>query len=112
MKLLICGSRKITDFDLAPHIPEDCDTIISGGAKGVDTIAEDYAKTHGIPCITVLPDYQRYGTKAAPIKRNEQMVDMADAVLAIWDEVSKGTKHTIDYAEKSRKQTTVIIRKI
>ena len=39
MKLLIAGSRSITDFDLAPHIPDDVDEIISGGANGIDTLA-------------------------------------------------------------------------
>ena len=40
MKLLIAGSRNITDFDLAPHIPAEVDTIISGGACGIDDLAE------------------------------------------------------------------------
>ena len=40
MKLLIVGSRSITDFDLTPHIPADVDTVISGGAGGVDCLAE------------------------------------------------------------------------
>ena len=35
MKLLVVGSRSITDFDLSPYITEDVDTIISGGAGGV-----------------------------------------------------------------------------
>ena len=44
MKLLIAGSRGITEYDLAPHIPADTDLIISGGAKGVDALAEQYAE--------------------------------------------------------------------
>ena len=43
MKLLIVGSRSITDFDLQGHIPPETDLIISGGANGVDTLAEQYA---------------------------------------------------------------------
>lgn len=107
MKLLIAGSRTITAFDLAPHIPEDTDEIISGGAKGIDTLAEEYARVRGIPVTVIRPDYSKYGT-AAPIKRNEIMVVMADAVLAVWDGVSKGSRHTIEYAKKRGKDINII----
>ena len=40
MKLLIVGSRSITDFDLSPYISDDVDMIISGDANGIDTLAE------------------------------------------------------------------------
>ena len=107
MKLLVCGSRSIKDFDLSAYIPDECDMIITGGAKGIDTLAEKYADTHGIPKTVVLPDYEKYG-KAAPILRNEQMVDMADRVLAVWDEVSSGTKYAVDYAAKQNVPVTLI----
>ena len=41
MKLLIVGSRSITDYDISPHIPAETELIISGGANGVDTLAEN-----------------------------------------------------------------------
>ena len=107
MKLLIVGSRSITDFDLQGHIPPETDLIISGGANGVDTLAEQYADKYRISKVIVRPDYARYG-KAAPLKRNEVMVDMCDEVLVIWDGVSKGTKFTIDNAKKKGKRVTVI----
>ena len=107
MKLLIVGSRSITDFDLQGHIPPETDLIISGGANGVDTLAEQYADKYRISKVIVHPDYARYG-KAAPLKRNEVMVDMCDEVLVIWDGVSKGTKFTIDNAKKKGKRVTVI----
>lgn len=108
MKLLICGSRSIKDFDLSPYVPEDTTMIISGGAKGIDTVAEEYAVSRNIPTTIIRPDYARYGKFAAPIKRNIRMVDMADSVLAIWDGKSSGTKRTIEYAEKTGKSVTVI----
>ncbi|MCC8161147.1 MAG: hypothetical protein LIO53_07580 [Oscillospiraceae bacterium] len=46
MKLLVVGSRSITNIDIAPYIPKDTDTIISGGANGIDTLAEQYADKH------------------------------------------------------------------
>ena len=43
MKLLIAGSRKIEDFDISKYVTNEIDVILSGGAKGVDTIAEEFA---------------------------------------------------------------------
>ena len=106
MKFLIAGSRSITSFDLSPYIPADADLIITGGASGIDTLAEAYADERGIPTLTVKPRYEKYG-RAAPILRDEEMVDMADAVLVIWDGVSRGSKHTADYARKKGKPLTV-----
>lgn len=107
MKLLIAGSRFITSFDLSPYVPADVELIITGGAKGVDTLAEAYAKERGIPAVTVKPCYERYG-RAAPILRDEEMVDLADSVLVIWDGVSRGSRHTADYARKKGKPLTVV----
>ena len=107
MKLLIVGSRSITDFDLSPYVSADVDTIISGGAGGVDTLAEQYADTRRLSNYIIRPRYDLY-RRAVPLKRNEQMVDVSDAVLAIWDGQSKGTQHTIKYAEKANKPLTVV----
>jgi len=107
MKLLVVGSREITDFDLSPYIPDGVDMIISGGANGIDTAAEKYADSHRISKIIIRPQYERYG-RGAPLKRNQEMVDMADSVLVIWDGKSRGTKFTMDYAEKVGKRVTLI----
>lgn len=76
MKLLVVGSRSITDFDLSPYILTDVDTIISGGAGGIDSLAENYADIHRISKYIVRPRYDLYG-RAAPIKRNGEIVDIA-----------------------------------
>lgn len=107
MKLLIVGSRSITDFDLSPYIPTGFDTIISGGAEGIDHLAEQYADLHRLSKYIIRPRYDLYG-RAAPLKRNEQMVDMADAVLVIWDGRSKGTQHILKYVKKVNKPITLV----
>ncbi|MBE6566186.1 MAG: DUF2493 domain-containing protein [Ruminococcaceae bacterium] len=110
MKLLVVGSRSITDFDLSVFISDDVDTVISGGAKGVDALAEEYADRHRLSKYIFRPRYDLYG-RAAPIRRNEQMVDFCDAVLVIWDGHSKGTQHTIKYAKRIDKPITVVFVK-
>lgn len=107
MKLLIVGSRSIANFDLSPYIPLDVETVISGGANGIDSLAEQYADSHRISKYIIRPQYNLFG-RAAPLKRNEQMVDIADAVLIIWDGHSKGTKYTLKYAQKRDKPISLV----
>ena len=109
MKLLIIGSRCIESFDLSDFISKDTELIISGGAKGVDSIAERYADENNISKLILRPKYKKYG-KAAPLKRNQQMIDLADEILVIWDGVSKGTKYSIEYATRRNKSIKVIIK--
>lgn len=108
MKLLIVGSRSITDYDISPHIPAETELIISGGANGVDTLAEKYADKHKISKLILRPQYKLY-RKGAPLKRNDRMVELCDKVLVFWDGASRGTKHTIDYAKKLGKPIEVIV---
>ena len=108
MKLLISGSRGITDFDLAPYIPQNTDTIICGGAKGIDQIAEEYADRMHLAKMIVRPQYERFG-RAAPLKRNEEMVRMADEVLIIWDGVSRGTDYTAKKAKDMQKPLRMVL---
>jgi len=108
MRLLIVGSRKIEKFDLNGFISPNVDIIISGGAVGVDSIAEKYADDHKLSKLIIRPRYDIYG-RCAPIKRNEEMVELADEVLVIWDGHSRGTKSTIDFAKKKNKKLRVII---
>ena len=107
MKLLIVGSRGIDDFDLSAFVPPETDLIISGGANGIDTVAEEYADKHRISKLILRPKYELYG-RGAPLKRNEEMVELADAVLVIWDGKSRGARYTAEYAKKKKKVVTVI----
>lgn len=108
MRLLIVGSRGINKFDISPYVPKDTNLIISGGAKGIDQIAEEYADKNKISKLVLRPEYSLYG-KAAPIRRNETMINIADEIIAVWDGVSNGTKHSINYAKKKNKPMQIII---
>ena len=107
MKLLIAGSRSITDFDLSPYISKEVDEIISGGANGIDALAEKYADERRISKHIIRPQYHLY-KKAAPIKRNAEMIKIADKILVIWDGKSKGTLSTINYAKKIKKEINIV----
>lgn len=106
MKIAIIGSRNIAEVDLSFYVSLS-DEIVSGGARGVDTVAAAYAAEKGLKLTVFLPEYERYG-RAAPIKRNYQIVDYADKVIAFWDGVSKGTQSVIKYAEKAGKPCEVV----
>ena len=107
MKIAIIGSRNLQVIDIEKYLPPDCTEIVSGGAKGIDTCAEQYACKHHIPCTVFLPEYEKFG-RAAPIKRNKQIVDYADMILAFWDGCSHGTRFVIQYCKKTKKPCRVI----
>ena len=95
MRIAVIGSRGLTVDDLGLYLPDETTEIISGGARGVDTSAREYALSHGIRLTEFLPDYGRYG-RSAPLRRNITIIDNADLVLAFWDGRSRGTRFVID----------------
>ena len=84
MKLAIIGSRELIVHDLEKYLPKEVTEIVSGGAKGIDACARAYAKANSIKLTEFLPEYEKYG-RSAPLKRNIQIIDYADEVLAFWD---------------------------
>ena len=109
MRVAVVGSRNITAVNISEYISE-CDEIVSGGARGVDTCAAEYARQNGLKLTEFFPQYERYG-RSAPIKRNYEIVDYADSLLVFWDGCSKGTLSVIKYAEKIGKPCKIIICK-
>lgn len=99
MKVAVIGSRGLCVEHLEDYLPKDTTEIISGGARGVDASAKEYAQRHGLKLTEYLPEYSRYG-RSAPLKRNITIIENADIVLAFWDGVSRGTKHVIDNCKK------------
>ncbi len=110
MKLAIIGSRglHITTFDR--YLPQNVTEIVSGGALGIDTCARMYAQSHGLKYTEFLPQYDQFGRRA-PLVRNLQIIDYADAVLAFWDGESRGTKFVIDKCIQAEKKIRVFILK-
>lgn len=114
MKIAIIGSREAGNINLEQELINRLgiftnDTIISGGARGIDTLAAQVARKHGIRLLEFRPDYATYG-RGATFVRNRQIVDEADVVIAFWNGTSRGTKYTIEYAKK--KYVPVVIIKI
>lgn len=97
MKLAVIGSRDCGSYGverILERLPEDCTEIITGGARGIDELAAQAARLRGIPLVRILPEYRKYGKRAALI-RNARIVELADKVLAFWDFSSAGTANAI-----------------
>ncbi len=99
MRVAVVGSRGLKIDSLEGYLPSCVTEIVSGGAKGVDTSAREWARANGLKLTEFLPDYKRYG-RAAPLKRNITIIENADLVLAFWDGVSRGTQYVINYCRK------------
>lgn len=101
MKVIIAGSRTIHSYKaVCQAIAEsgfEVTEVVSGGASGVDTLGERWARGKGINIRQFLPDWAKFG-KSAAYKRNVQMGDYADGLIAIWDGASKGTGHMLTIA--------------
>jgi hypothetical protein len=105
MKLAIVGSRDINNFNTIEEKIKsnynigNIQVIISGGAKGVDQLAEIFAQKYNKELKIFYPDWNIYGAKAAFI-RNTLICENSDQIVAFWDGKSKGTKMTIDIANR------------
>ena len=108
-KPVVCinGSRTITSINLDRFInPNHIGTLVLGGANGIDTIAENWAKRHNVNYIIFYPEWARYG-KSAGMRRNKLMIDISDILISFWDGKSVGTKQTIDYAQRLNRKIII-----
>ncbi|MBC8266293.1 MAG: DUF2493 domain-containing protein [Flavobacteriales bacterium] len=112
-KVIIAGSRDFNNFSKLKSV---CDfllkdfkkvVIISGGAKGADQLGERYAELRGFKVKLYKADWKKYG-KSAGIKRNAEMAEYADMLIAFWDGKSKGTANMISLAKKANIQVNII----
>ena len=117
MKYLVVGSREFYDYDKVCRVL-DCiikkdGEIISGHARGADTLAERYALEHNIKTKIFPADWNRYG-KRAGILRNLEMLDYIEnskeesICIAFWDLSSSGTEFTVKNSEKRGIRTIII----
>jgi hypothetical protein len=110
MSIAVIGSRTFTDYQTLESVMLDVlkekganpreVTIVSGGAKGADSLARDFAQKHGAQCMEFLPDWEKHG-KSAGVLRNADIVKNSDFVLAFWDGQSRGTRHSLEFARKN-----------
>lgn len=109
MKLAIVGSRTYPDLDAVYNyvasLPDDT-IIISGGARGVDRTAESAAREFGLQVDIHPAQWGKYG-KSAGYRRNADIVNACDELVAFWDGESKGTLHSIHTASDLGKRVTV-----
>ena len=115
-KVIIAGSRGFSNYKL---LKEKCNEylrekrkeyniiIISGGARGADTLAEKYAQDEGFSLEVFPANWNKFG-KSAGFIRNEQMAEIADALIAFWDGKSHGTKHMIEIMENKKLLVRVV----
>jgi hypothetical protein len=103
VKVIIAGSRGIDDYPtvLRAIVAADFDIteVVSGGARGVDRLGEKYAALQGLPVKRFIPDWANDG-KRAGFDRNREMAHYADALIAVWDGQSRGTRHMIEVATR------------
>lgn len=114
MKIIIAGGRSFNDYEL---LERECDRIIgnydgeiiivSGTAKGADKLGEHYAFNRGYQVEHHPADWDNYG-KAAGYRRNREMAQCSDALIAFWDSESKGTSHMIDLGDEYKLKVFVI----
>ncbi|MFX4303025.1 DUF2493 domain-containing protein [Alicyclobacillus tolerans] len=110
LKIAIVGSRnfphreKIEDY--IKNLDKDI-IIVSGGARGVDAIAEQTARQLGLKTEIYPADWKKYG-KSAGYRRNIQIAEALDRIVAFWDGKSKGTFHTIEIAKKQGKPVEIV----
>lgn len=87
------------------HLEGDI-TVVSGGAKGVDTWATEIATDRGFTTVEIRPNWQKFG-RGAGFHRNTEIVRAADDVVAFWDQVSNGTFDTMKKAVELRRDLMV-----
>lgn len=126
MIVAVVGSRGFKDLALVASYVKSLDPgtkVISGGARGVDSIAIEAARRAGFEwkeykanwddltqpdaVIKTRPDGSKYDAKAGH-RRNKVLAQLADKVVAFWDGTSKGTMDTVTLAKKMRKNVVVI----
>jgi len=110
MKLAVVGSRDFSAYGLLRdelNKIEEITEIVSGGARGADSLAEFYAKKHGIKPVVFEANWIAFGKPAGNI-RNTSIVNYCDQLIAFWDGHSSGTKDSINKAKAQGKLLKIV----
>ena len=114
MNLIIAGGRLFNNYQLLKNsVDKLCKNhkitnIISGKAKGADSLGEKYAKERDINIIAKEADWNLFG-KSAGYRRNVEMANIATHAIVFWDGESKGSKHMIDIMKQQNKPVRVVL---
>ena len=110
MKTIIAGGRNVTTYSFVEEAVKQSGfsitEVVSGCARGADTLGENYAAKHNIPVKKFPADWSL--GKSAGYLRNLDMGNYGDALIAFWDGQSKGTKHMIDIALEKNLNVRII----
>lgn len=113
MKVIIAGSRAVDSYPsvaLAVAMSGfEITEVVSGTARGVDLLGERWAALNDVPVKRFPADWDRLGKRAGH-ERNHQMAQYADALVAVWDGQSAGTRGMIWLAE--RELISVYVHKV
>lgn len=107
-KVAVVGGRNFLDYNFLKgvlnsyHRQHIISVVVSGGARGADSLAERWAHTNQVDLHVFMAKWNQYGNKAG-YKRNLLIAEYADLVIAFPDKQSKGTYHTIGLFERFNK---------
>lgn len=111
MKIAIAGSRTFANYEVMCAFIErslsdvefnSIEAVVSGGARGADTLAEQYARENGLELIVFPAEWKRHGRKAGPL-RNVKIIQECDLCFAFWNGQSRGTEHDISLCKRMGK---------
>jgi hypothetical protein len=115
MRIIIAGGREFDDYtklkEYCNHSFQKIDKstieIVSGTAGGADTLGERYAGDNGLTIKRFPANWDKY-KKGAGYRRNAEMAEYAQSLIAFWDGKSRGTMHMINIAKKKGLQVRVV----
>lgn len=113
MRYIIAGGRDFNNYDIlcavmntikkyGPSVNKPITEIVTGDARGADTLGAQWATAHDIHVKHFPANWDEYG-KSAGFIRNAEMADYADAAICFWDGKSKGTAHMIKTMKMKKK---------
>ena len=106
------GSRHFPEMervrDFVERLPAGA-IVVTGGASGVDAIAGQAARAKALGLIKLPPRFEETTDPGASVRRNQELIDSAEVLVAFWDGQSQGTRRTIDRALESGREVHVFL---